>query len=176
MTDSGSSFPPLVHLQFRRAKAICKRGVINSGSTKSSAQVETLVIPSVLPKSGELKLGGSTRKKRPSPYSIRLTENQKTIIRAKAQAAGLSVNEFIRAVVLGSNYKPPLPPDLCRQLLDMNRELTRQGTNLNQIARQFNAGILSPAQAEGQLAVLAPMMTETHKAVREALAQGRVES
>jgi hypothetical protein len=97
-------------------------------------------------------------------------------VQAKAKSAGLSLNQYLRAAILKSNYKPPLQPELCRKLLALNVELTRQGNNLNQIARQLNAGILSPAQAEGQLAVLAPAMLETHKAIREALAQGRVES
>src|SRR5580704_7704506 len=104
MRDSGDSFP-LVHLQFRRAKAICKRGLHNDGNTKSSAQVERLVIPPVLPISGGLKPNGITSKKRPSPVPVRLSEEQKKIVRAKAHTAGLSVNEYIRASVLGPNYR-----------------------------------------------------------------------
>jgi uncharacterized protein (DUF1778 family) len=173
-------FPSLVKLEFRRAKAICKRNLAISqfkkGNTTSYAQVETLVIPSVLPKSCGLKPGGSTHKKRPSPLPIRLTAEHKALIQAKAKAAGLSVNEYVRAAVLKSDYKPPQDRELNRHLLELNRELTRQGTNLNQIARQLNAGILTPEQAERQLAVLAPIMIETHTAIRDALSQGRVET
>ena len=123
-----------------------------SQKSESYAQVETLVLPN---SRGGLPPGGVTwdeqasegdGSKRPSPLTIRLSERQKQIIRAKAHAAGMSVNRFVLAAALGSDYRPPADPQLTRALLRMYRELNAQGNNLNQIARQLNAGVILPGQ------------------------------
>ena len=63
-----------------------------------------------------------------------------------------------------------------RQLLqNISRELGRQGTNLNQIAKHLNAGIASPEQGDSMLAIIARSLLAAHKAVRHALAEGRSE-
>lgn len=136
-------------------------------SPKSSAQVETLVIPrAVIPMSGELKLNV----KRPSPLTLRASENQKAIIRAKARAASVTVNHFVLAAALNSDYKPPRNPELIKALLAANRELTAQGNNLNQIAKHMNSSQARPDEGNSLLAIIVRSMLNTHKAVREALA------
>jgi hypothetical protein len=144
-----------------------------TGNTKSSTQVESWVLP---PNSGALKREGiphGITRIRPSPLTIRLSEEHKNIIRMKAYVAGIPVNEFAKAALLGSDYKPPLSAELFTCLLDLHRELTRQGTNLNQIARQLNAGIIYHDKAYQLLAALAPELTKTYTAIYTVLANGR---
>ena len=112
-------------------------------------------------------------KRRPSPLTIRLTDQQKKTIRAKAQAAGVSVNEFAKAAMLGGDYRPPLSKEVCRQLLALGWELGRQGHNLNQIARQLNAGSKTPEQANNALAVISDELSQAYRAVFDTLANGR---
>ena len=148
-----------------------------SSEKDSYAQVESLVLPN----SGcGLKPGGITWDddaqdsdsiKRPSPLTIRLSEKQKKIIRAKAQSAGISVNRFVLASALGSDYRPPADPELTRALLRIYRELNAQGNNVNQIARQLNAGVVLPGQ-DAMLSTLSLSIQETLRHVRDALAEG----
>jgi hypothetical protein len=137
-------------------------------SHDSYAQVESLVIPN---SRGGLPPGGVTwdeqaRKsdspKRPPPITVRLSEQQKQIIRAKAQAASMPVNRFMLASALGSDYRPPADPQLTRALLRMYRELNAQGNNLNQIAGQLNAGVVLP----GQGAMLDALAASIHESLR----------
>ncbi len=163
-----------IRLQFRQAaNALCKpsgdTSLLNKGNTKSYAQVATLVSP---PKSGALKRDGNTGK-RPNPLTIRLTEKQRKSIKAKAQAARITVNQYAKAALLDSEYRPPLPPELRGQLLDLYRELTRHGTNLNQIARQLNTGTMATEEASDALGALKAELRETYQAVCTALANGR---
>ena len=144
---------------------------------KSDAQVAPLVLPPVvIPKSGELKLKDfkSTSGKRPSPLTLRASESQREIIRRKAREAGVSVGRFILDTVLGAEAKPRPDPAWTQALLATNLELTRQGNNLNQIAKHMNGGKVAPAEAEGLLGAIARSMLMTHKAIRAALTQGRV--
>ena len=171
--------------QFRLAsKEVCKpkaeyqmEGI---GNTKSFTQVESLVLP---PNSGAQKRdgipGGVTNgvtKGRPNPLTIRLSDEHKELIRAKAQAAGVNVNVYAKAVLLGSDYRPPLNKELCRELFILNRELGRQGTNLNQIAKQLNAGIKTPDQAHNAVAFLLDELTLVYRAVYTTLMNGQEEA
>lgn len=97
-----------------------------------NAQVETLVGPQVAPpKSGWLK----PRRKRASPIKVRLSVSEKEIVKQKAQKAGLSVNAFVKCVIIGTEYDPHIR----KIFLMLNRELTAQGRNLNQIAKHLNS-------------------------------------
>jgi Bacterial mobilisation protein (MobC) len=137
---------------------------------KSCAQVETLVRPQVVsPKSSELKLG----RQRPYRLMARFSKSEKDGVEAKAEAAGLSINEYIRATSMGSDYKPPTDPELIKALLKLNKELTAQGNNLNQIAHHMNSGEVLPSQGESLLGIISRSMLQTHKAIRAALSQGK---
>lgn len=175
MTDKTASLSP-IQLQFRSAKAaICDRkdNVRQQGTkSKSYAQVETLVRPqAVSPKSGELKLG----RKRHHRLMARFSEAEREIVTAKAQASHLSVNEFIRVSVLGAGYVSSTDPVKRKLLLDISRELGRQGNNLNQIAKHLNAGIAAPEQGDSMLAIIARSLLAAHKVVRQTLAEGQTE-
>lgn len=171
-----------VRTQFHKARCLTRRAfaatMASSTTThepdisKSSAQVETLVLPqAVIPKAGELKL----RKKRPSPLTLRASEQHKTIIRAKAQKAGVTVNHFVLASALGSDYRPPHDRAFVLAMLALYRELAAQGNNLNQLARQRNANQISAEQADSMLDILGRSLLQTHRAVRHALTQGQPE-
>lgn len=168
-----------VRIQFRSAaKAVCKpqmdahvdSHLSDHNNVKSYAQVATLVRPqAVSPKSGGLKPG----RKKPYRLMARFTPEERKTVHDKAAAARLSINEYIRASILGPDYRPPLQPELCSRLLDLGRELVRQGNNLNQLTRQFNAGVITPEGARDLLAVIALTLTKTYAAIRETLANGR---
>lgn len=176
-----SKLKSLVRHQFKSAKQMLSAVTPNDeqGRTqkRSYAQVESWVLPN----SGGLKPEGNTSKakrgntegrevqRRPSPLTVRLTELQRQIIRDKARLAGISVNRFVLASALGSNYRPPADPDLLKALFALNRELTAQGNNLNQIAKQLNAGLITSGVALKQVNALSESMRITHVAIRKAL-------
>ena len=144
-------------------------------SQDSYAQVETLVLP--MSRCG-LQPDGITwdgtgearaiRPRRPSPLTVRLSEDQRRILKGKAAAAGTSVNRFVLASSLGSDYRPRTDPELARSLLRLCRELNAQGNNLNQIARQLNAGVVVPGQ-NALLSALAASIQATLGCVHELL-------
>ena len=140
---------------------------------KSYAQVESLVAPGVHQTSRGLK---PNQRKRPSPRGVRYASyDEIRVVEGKARDAGMSTNSFIRAVTLGSSYKPPRDPELVHALLGLNRELTAQGNNLNQIARHVNTGKTSQNDPESMLDVVGRSILRTHHAVRRALVPIKVE-
>ena len=142
---------------------------------KSDAQVAVLVSP---PKPCELKLkdteSKSTKKtKRRNPLTVRLSDVEQEMVKAKAKMIGCSVNSFVKAAVLG--YRFPPVPELIKTLFMLNRELTAQGNNLNQIARHLNGVTISPEQGLSMMDTLGHSMLRTHKEVRKALSNGQPE-
>jgi hypothetical protein len=104
-----------------------------------------------------------------------VSDSQKTIIRQKADTAGISLGRYIRASALGSHYKPPTDPELIKTLLTLARELTGQGNNLNQIAKHLNGNIITQAQGESMMDILGRSIVKTLHYVRKALSQGNKE-
>lgn len=190
-------FQDLLSMQqvFRQArKAVCNRyakiklqpsvpHVPSAGQNcemrKSCAQVETSVSPqAVSPKSCALKRGfhadNHSKQKRKNPLTVRLSDQERTAIHDKARRAGCTTNAYIRASVLGSTYQAPLNHELRARLLELFRELTRQGNNLNQIAKHLNANTTADKpQGESMLERLGQSLLATHRAIRQALTQGR---
>lgn len=158
-----------------------------TGNGESFTQVESLVAPNscgglkpvgstrTTKEGSTKKLRGSTTRKRPAPLAVRFSAAELATIRARAKSAGCTTNRYIRATALGSDYRAPLDPELARALLSLRRELAAQGNNLNQIARQMNAGIVLPGQ-DVLLEALAQSTEETHRAVRRALTRGQREA
>ncbi|MFY9287902.1 MAG: hypothetical protein WAO98_05315 [Alphaproteobacteria bacterium] len=128
-----------------------------------NAQVATLVGPKLAPpKSSRLK---PVRKRR-NPVKVRLNEQERACVMLKAKHADMSVNAFIKCMILGADYDPNL-----REVFFMlNRELTAQGRNLNQIAKQLNSG-MSPAQGTKQLEAIRNPLVQALNAVKWALAR-----
>ncbi|MFY9288462.1 MAG: hypothetical protein WAO98_08160 [Alphaproteobacteria bacterium] len=127
-------------------------------------QVETLVVPqAALPNSSGLK----PKKKRESPTNIRFTAEEKEIVRQKAKQAEMSISALIKTLVLGSNHDPHLR----RAFLLLNRELTAQGRNLNQIAKHLNGGFISPAESLPLLETIRVPLLDTLNTVKLLLAR-----
>ncbi|MCL2505526.1 MAG: plasmid mobilization relaxosome protein MobC, partial [Alphaproteobacteria bacterium] len=80
---------------------------------------------------------------------------------------------YIRASVLGAGYVSAIDPTKHQLLINIQRELNKQGTNLNQIAKHLNAGILNPFQGKDHLSLLARSLLNAHSSVRLALSESR---
>jgi len=167
-----------VHLEFCAARKLTKRAgsslvvsptVVPRVLSKGAAQVATWVGPEKVapPKSCGLK----PKRKRASPVKVRLNEAEKEIVRRKAAKAEMSVNAFIKCLILGSDYDPQLRDTLYA----LNLEFTRQGQNLNQIAKHHNKGTITQMEGEALLATIGRSHLHTHKAIRSALALGEPE-
>lgn len=70
-------------------------------------------------------------------FELRLTSGEKSVLRRKAQKAGLSVSEYVRQMLVHSDDTAIVFVDTSpfREAL---AELCRQGANLNQMAKVFN--------------------------------------
>lgn len=183
MTDKTS--PSTMQLAFRQAgKALCQRNTSvehthveqqksveqNSQNYKSYAQVAPSVQrQAVSQRACGLKPGES----RVSHIGIRFSRQEREFIVQQAKNTSLTLSEYIRASALGPGYAATIDP-MKRQLLkDAIRELNRQGNNLNQIARNLNAGNLTPNQAERELSRLELSLIAAQRAVRAALTEGK---
>ena len=137
---------------------------------KSSAQVESCVGQSIVRQnSGALKREG----KKIHRITTRFSEQEKARLIAKAKGSRLNISDYIRASVLDAGYVSAIDPTKCQHLTELQRELNKQGNNLNQIAKHLNAGILNPRQGKDALSVLVRSLVDTHFSVRLALSEGR---
>ena len=134
---------------------------------KSGAQVESFVCqPAGCQNSGELKLEGS----RPYRIVVRFTKEEKDSIGIQAEKARMPVSNYVRLTLL---KLPGLDPERNRLLHTANFELTKQGTNLNQIARHLNGGTATIDQGNSMLAIIARSLLSAHQRVKEAMSAGR---
>lgn len=78
-----------------------------------------------------------TEKKRPTEIRFRATDDEYDYVKALADRAGLSVNKFTKNTMLNVKYKPLKFSK--EDTLLIAKELTKQGNNLNQIARSLNS-------------------------------------
>ena len=174
MTDVKTASQRHIHSMFRIvAEQVCHPGAtkLKSGATrkeesqegrKNCVQVDPGVAPrgraSATPKQG----------KRLHPLGVRFSAAELEVVKRKARNAGCTVNSYIRASALGSDYKVPVHQELRLSLLASNRELTALGRNINQIARQLNSGA-SPL-AIHPIGSIQTAVLETLAIVRAALA------
>ena len=177
-----------IHKQFRQAaKELCSE-TKNVGQKdaknvkqnfKSSAQVESSVAPHVAHSVAHVVAPHSAGSfpepqcKKSYTHGLRLREGELDIIRGKAQELNMSVNAYIRASVLGAGYVSAIDPAKRQLLINIQSELNKQGSNLNQIAKHLNAGILNPYQGKDHLSLLARSLLNAHTSVRQALSEGR---
>lgn len=142
----------------------------DQSKSKSYAQVAGLVgHNSGLPNPGGLK----PNRKRPFRLMGRFTGEERDIVQQRADLHNLRINDYVRAAVLGLHYRAPLSKEVRKELAALNRELGRQGTNLNQIARHLNTGIKTPAQANNAVAVLQDDLREVYQALFAVLMNGK---
>jgi hypothetical protein len=140
---------------------------LSDKKAKSYAQVAPSVRPPVVrPKPCELKLG----RERPHRLMARFSDDEKTFVQRKAKTARLSLSEYIRVSVLGDVYVSTVDPERQKLLHELSRELGKQGSNLNQIAKHLNTRGESQ-QGEGMMAALFDSLVDAHNAVRRAMAE-----
>lgn len=133
----------------------------------SSAQVESFVCQhSGSQNSGELKLDGS----RPCRIVVRFTKEEKEYVGIQAEKARMPVSNYVRLTLL---KLPSLDPERNKLLHKSNFELTKQGTNLNQIAKHLNGGTASLDEGNSMLAIIARSLLSAHKSVKQALTEGK---
>jgi len=113
-----------------------------------------------------------TPRTRPHPLGVRFSATELEIVKAKARAAGCSVNSYIRASTLRSDYKPPRDPELTEFMRLYYREYRMQGNNANQIARYCNMGAISPAEAMSGFEAYRQETARIMRAVLQKLANG----
>ena len=75
-------------------------------------------------------------RKRNKRLDVRLTEDEYALIRARAEAGGYSISDYVAWRCIYMDGALPLPPRT--EVRDLYLELVREGTNLNQIARACN--------------------------------------
>lgn len=95
-------------------------------------------------------------------FLVRMTDDEHADAKACAQALGVSLSRLMRS------RAEALPPS--RVDLALASEITRIGSNMNQIARQLNAG-----NAPG-LSEVIPVLDELHAALSELRGQLRSRS
>ena len=116
---------------------------------RAEAQVGSLVVPN----SGTGKAGSTCEELRPidptpkakdnrlPPLSVRASAEQRAAIKAKAKAAGLSVNKFMLLQSCGSDLASVRPSVEDRvERAGVLRAYRGTGILLNQIARHLNSG------------------------------------
>jgi len=89
-----------------------------------------------------------------------LNDEENTALREKANQWGLSMSGFIRRLILNKEVwsRPP------EELLQLYAEINRIGTNINQIARNCNAGA-NPDSCAAQALFLLKKVYETMESI-----------
>ncbi|MCL2469523.1 MAG: MobC family plasmid mobilization relaxosome protein [Alphaproteobacteria bacterium] len=133
---------------------------------KSSAQVESYVKRGAVSHNSS---GLKPDKTRTVHLGIRLSTAERDILAGHAERNNLTISQYARLVLLKS---PALDPHRHKLLLRAVYQLTRQGVNLNQIAKQLNSYPESSEAAEAILEIR-QAYSETSVTVHHALVEGR---
>ena len=85
---------------------------------------------------------GSENRKRQHLVQIRVTEEEKKIVKQDAVRAGVATGYYVRNLLLNApiprkSKRPPIETELLRKTL---AELNKIGSNINQLARAHNQG------------------------------------
>ena len=90
---------------------------------------------------------GSENRQRGGQIAFRVTDEERAIIEAAADAEELTVGSFVRAKILKKVVtKPTFRPSLDREILGRALGmLGKVGSNINQIAKHMNSGGHTPA-------------------------------
>ncbi len=89
--------------------------------------------------------------------SVRMTDAEKERIKRRAVSYGMKVSDFVRAVVLSDLKEPPPSRTDPAAMRALAWELSKVGTNLNQLAKRANEA--AKIGGEKELAVLKAMET-----------------
>ena len=106
--------------------------------------------------------------KRPSPYSIRLTKNQRIQLQQRAdQAGGLSISGYIKLTALNQPPRKLRQPTIDRvAIAQLLGQLGRVGSNINQIAKM---GHVQGEFSIPELAVALNELIDMREAIMKAL-------
>jgi hypothetical protein len=90
------------------------------------------------PEQAEAK--AEARKKKQANYflTVRLTTDERETVKRRAESYRTSLSEFVRTVVLSGLKEPPPPRVDPAAVRALAFELSKLGTNLNQLARRAN--------------------------------------
>lgn len=143
---------------FSQDGGVCTHTTSKHGIMLASAHKMPLVRgPPLKPRKAHSALLSKTKEekhsmlKRQIKVTFRLTPAEYESLVAKATAAGLSREAFLRTLLEGCQVRPR-PPDSYK---DLARELAYIGNNINQIAHTANSsGRLSQAQAQQAAALM----------------------
>ena len=147
--------------------ASVNRRTLSDKTSKSFAQVALCVEQHVVERKA---CGLKPDQERTSRLAVRLSDSERDYVRKRAKTARLSLSEYIRVSVLGDAYVSTVDPERQKLLHELSRELGKQGSNLNQIAKHLNTRGESQ-QGEGMLAELFDSLVAAHNAVRRAMAE-----
>lgn len=147
-----------VGMIFSQEGGVCVHTTSKHGIMLASARKMPLVRgPPLKPRKAHPALFIKTKEenqsmlKRQIKVTFRLTPAEYESLVAKAAAAGLSREAFLRTLLEGCQIRPR-PPDSYK---DLARELASIGNNINQIAHTANSsGRLSLAQAQQATALM----------------------
>jgi hypothetical protein len=111
---------------------------------------------------------GSKKRRRDIHLSVRLTEDERVLIDAAAERAGLAVGSYARQALLGAPTPRQVrrPPVERKELARLLGELGHVGGNLNQLAHHANAGMPVP---RGDIAHALERLAEVRDAILSAL-------
>jgi hypothetical protein len=114
---------------------------------------------------------GSEKRKRPTPFPVRLSPEERAAIAADAERAGLTLGSFIRSRVLAApttRARKQVPVDYAA-LAAALRAFTKAAVNINQIARHLNTfGFPIPED----LAAVASRLDASRREVMAAMGRG----
>lgn len=102
----------------------------------------------------------------------RYSKEERDKVITKADDACMSVNEFIRISTLDDDHIPPMNPELRQRFIAVQRELCKQGSDLNRIADYMEINALSPNEVNSMLGMVGWSLVAAHRSVREAIAYG----
>lgn len=87
---------------------------------------------------------GSEKRIRQINFPIRLSVEERAIINERAERAGLTAGSYVRYVLLGADSPRQVrrPPVERRELAQLLGELGKIGSNLNQLAKATNQGLV----------------------------------
>lgn len=89
------------------------------------------------PRRARRPTGGEQRTRR---LFVRVTPSEDERLRARASAAGVSLSDYVVGCALREDWRPTVVPEgFDARLLDCERELKRQGGNLNQMTRALHS-------------------------------------
>jgi hypothetical protein len=100
--------------------------------------------------------------------SVRMTDAEKETIKRRATAYGMSLSDFARIVLLSDLKEPPPSRTDPTAIRALAWELSKVGTNLNQLAKRANEA--AKIGSEKELAALIAMEAEV-RAVAERIAE-----